>query len=116
MDYLEYKDYQGTVEFSADDACLHGKVVGIEDLVTYEAQGIEDLTAAFRDSVEDYLAMCAEEGRAPDRKYSGKVMLRMNEDLHRRLAMQAEVDGESLNAWIAHELDRVSRKREVRKA
>ncbi len=116
MDYLEYKDYQGTVAFSASDECLHGRIVGIEDLVTYEAQSIDDLNAAFRDSVDDYLAMCAEAGRAPDRKYSGKVMLRMNQELHRRVAMQAALEGKSLNAWIASELDRVSRERHAKRA
>lgn len=116
MDCLEYKGYQGSVEFSAEDRCLHGKVMGIEDLVTYEAQSVEELEGAFRESVDDYLEMCEEEKREPDRRYSGRVMLRMGEELHRRVAIAAELEGASLNAWIASELDRISRERTGRGA
>lgn len=32
--YLEHKGYQGTVEYSAEDECLFGKIIGINDLIT----------------------------------------------------------------------------------
>ncbi len=32
--YLEYKGYIGTVEFSAEDKIFFGKIQGINDLVT----------------------------------------------------------------------------------
>ena len=53
--YLKYKGYIGSVEFSKEDAVLHGKIIGINDLVTYEANCVVELKKAFIDSVEDYL-------------------------------------------------------------
>ena len=41
--YLEYKGYTGTVEFSAEDNCLFGKIIGINDLINYEAQDVLEL-------------------------------------------------------------------------
>lgn len=53
--YLEYKGYLGTVEFSAEDNCLFGKIIGINDLINYEAQGVSELKEVFEESVNDYL-------------------------------------------------------------
>ena len=37
MDYLEYKGYKGSVEYSKADNCLCGKVLGMsKDLILYE--------------------------------------------------------------------------------
>ena len=47
--------YQGSAEYSIEDACHHGKILYTEDLVTYEAFTLEDLEVAFKLSVEDYL-------------------------------------------------------------
>lgn len=35
-DLLSYKNYNGTVEYSKEDSCLFGKVVGIKSLLSYE--------------------------------------------------------------------------------
>ena len=44
MDYLEYKGYKGSVEYSKDDNCLFGKVQGLsKELITYEGQTLDEL-------------------------------------------------------------------------
>jgi predicted HicB family RNase H-like nuclease len=53
--YLTHGDYCGSVEFSTDDNILYGKIIGIDDLVTYEAKSIDDLKVAFIKALEDYL-------------------------------------------------------------
>jgi len=63
--YLKHKGYLGTVEFSADDNVLHGKIVGINDFVTYEASAVDELKEAFAESVDDYLQTCAEIAKEP---------------------------------------------------
>ncbi|MEI7978116.1 MAG: hypothetical protein WCI53_04665 [Bacteroidota bacterium] len=52
--YLEFKNYIGTVEFSTDVKVFWGKIHGINDLVTFEGASVIELEAAFKDSVEDY--------------------------------------------------------------
>ena len=104
MNYMTYENYRGTVEYSSEDKVLHGKLIGIDDLVTYEGQSVEELEKAFRDSVDDYIAFCEVSGKKPERTYSGRIALRIGEDLHREIAMQAESMGASINAWIADAL------------
>lgn len=60
---LEYKGYLGTVEFSAEDNCLFGKIIGINDLISYEAQEVSELKEAFEEAVNDYLDICKELGK-----------------------------------------------------
>ena len=64
---MTYKNYRGTVEYSAEDRVFHGKVMGIDDLVTYEGESEDDLERDFRESVDEYIAFCAESGKTPDR-------------------------------------------------
>ena len=42
MDYLEYKGYKGSVEYSKEDNCLFGKVQGMSKaLILYEGDTLE---------------------------------------------------------------------------
>ena len=52
---LEYKGYSGTVEFHADDEVFFGKLVGIRDVVTFEADSVTKLKKAFKEAVDDYI-------------------------------------------------------------
>lgn len=64
--YLSYKGYKGSVEYSAEDCILHGKVLGIRDLVSYEGESVEEITADFKETIDEYLAVCEAEGIAPE--------------------------------------------------
>jgi len=66
---LEYKGCQGSVEVSLEDGILHGKILRITDLVTFEAQTPEGLRRAFKQQVDEYLIFCEEEGVAPDKPH-----------------------------------------------
>src|SRR3546814_16019777 len=70
---LEYKGYTaGPVEFDDDQGLFHGTVAGLRDVVTFAGRSAVELKTAFRESIDDYLDFCAQEGRDPDRPFSGK--------------------------------------------
>ena len=100
---LEYKGYVGTVE--ADEGIFLGRVAGLRDVVTFEGASFAEVERAFRDSVDDYLTFCAERGEAPDRPHSGKILLRLTPQAHRRAALRAQAEGVSLNQWIARRIE-----------
>lgn len=68
------------------------------------------LREEFKSSVDDYLAWCAEEGTKPEKSWQGKLTIRIDESLRRRLAVVAAQTGDSVNAWIANLLDRETRR------
>lgn len=103
---LEYKDYMGTVEYSASDKILYGKVVGINGLVSYEGKSIEELQADFEEAVEDYLEMCREQNVEPQRTYKGTFNVRISPSLHKNLAMYAAMHNKTLNATVEEAISR----------
>jgi predicted HicB family RNase H-like nuclease len=111
MDAMEYKGYRGAVRYSAEDRILHGRILGIDDVVNFEGADVEGLEKAFHEAVDDYLALCEKLGRAPDREYSGRIPLRIDSTLHRRVAIAADSEAKSVNSWIADALEFATRPR-----
>ena len=80
---------------------FHGEVINLRDVITFQGQTVNELRRAFQESVEDYLAFCAERGEQPEKPYSGKFSVRINPELHRRITIQARTASKSLNHWIS---------------
>ena len=97
---LTYKDYYGTVSYSADDEVLHGKIIGINDLVTYEAESASGLKQAFHEAVDDYLTTCAEIGKQPQKTFKGSFNVRIPNELHKEASMVAAQRQISLNDLV----------------
>lgn len=98
---MDYKGYTARVVFDEQAGVLFGEVEGLRDVVTFEATNTSELATAFRESVEDYLALCAERDEEPEKPYSGKFLVRVDSILHRDIAMAAARAGKSLNSFAA---------------
>ncbi len=104
MKYLDYKGYSGSIEYSAEDGLLYGKVLGIKGLLSYEGETGKDLEADFEEAIDVYLADCKAENKAPEKPFKGSFNVRIPSTLHQRaalLAMEAKV---SLNAFVAESI------------
>jgi predicted HicB family RNase H-like nuclease len=102
---LTYRNYSAAVEFDAEDALFFGRIAGIRDGVSFHAETVPALVAAFHEAVDDYLETCAKLGKSPERPYSGKLMLRIDPALHARSARAAELAGISLNQWAERAIE-----------
>lgn len=100
-----YKGFTATVEFDADEMLLHGRIDNIKDVVTFHAGSVEQLQSHFQEAVDDYLDLCSERGEEPDKPYSGRFVVRLDPDQHRRAALSADRKGVSLNTWIVEAVD-----------
>ena len=97
---MEYKGYTAKVEFYEDDRAFHGMVLGINDVVHFQGASVKELEKEFRASVDDYLAFCKERGEQPDKPYSGKLVFRTTSEIHRKLAIAAQMAGKSINQFL----------------
>jgi predicted HicB family RNase H-like nuclease len=104
MNLLSYRGYTAAVEFDADDLLLVGRIAGINDVVGFHGSNAEEVMAAFHEAVDDYLETCAEIGKAPERAYSGKLMIRTDSSIHAQAALAASLEGISLNQFAERAL------------
>ncbi len=105
---MQYKGYRAAVTFDDSANVFHGEVVGTRDIITFEGESVDQLQKEFEFSIDDYLAVCAERGREPDRPYSGKIPLRVSPKVHRDAAAAAKAQGKTLNAWLAETVERAA--------
>lgn len=97
---LSYKNYNGTVEYSREDECLFGKVIGIKSLLAYEGQSVQELEQDFKTVIDEYLQDCKEKNIEPEQPYKGTFNVRISPELHRTIAVYAIEHGKSLNAAV----------------
>ena len=99
-DILQYKNYYASVHFSSGDEVFYGKILGVNDLISFEGASVKELKIAFEEAVEDYLETCAEIGKQPDKTYKGTFNVRVSSTLHKDAAHFAAVHNMTLNEFV----------------
>lgn len=105
MDILKYKDYEGTAELDMSRRVCRGKILFIDDLVTYEAASPAELQTEFEAAVDDYIDTCATLGREPQKPLRGQFNVRVPPALHKAAALRALAENVSLNDVAVRALD-----------
>jgi len=105
MKAMNYKGYCARVEYDADDRIFVGRLIGLHDIVSFHGTNVDELEAAFHESVDSYLDACAKLGQKPDKPASGKLMLRVSPEIHGAALRAADIAGKSLNQWAAGVLE-----------
>jgi predicted HicB family RNase H-like nuclease len=98
---MEYKGYIGKVEIDDEAGILYGEVINVRDVITFEGTTVDETQEAFHESVDDYLEFCAKRGESPEKPFSGKFVVRLPTELHRKAYIQAKLEDKSLNSWVA---------------
>ncbi|WP_027665882.1 type II toxin-antitoxin system HicB family antitoxin [Rhizobium leguminosarum] len=106
MNVMHYKGYEAVIEFDEEAEIFHGEVVNMRDVITFQGTSAAELKQAFADSLDDYLAFCAERGEQPEKPFSGQFVVRADPTLHKALSSAAQRDGVSLNKWVTSALER----------
>jgi predicted HicB family RNase H-like nuclease len=106
MSMMHYKGYEAVIEFDEEAEIFHGDVINLRDVITFQGASAQELKQALADSVEDYLAFCAERGEEPEKPYSGQFVVRAEPALHRALSTAARKAGLSLNKWVTRTLEK----------
>lgn len=105
MDILKYKDYEGTAELDMTRQVCRGKILFIDDLVTYEASSPAELQREFEAAVDDYLDTCLSLSREPQKPLKGQFNVRIPVALHKAAVLRAIADNVALNDVMVRALD-----------
>ncbi len=103
---MEYKGFYAEPYYSQEDGCFVGRILGINDIVSFEGSDANEIEARFQEAVEHHIETCKQLGQKPQKSFSGKFNLRLSPDLHARLAATAQKKELSLNQYISEVLSR----------
>jgi predicted HicB family RNase H-like nuclease len=103
---LTYKGFIGFVQFSSDDNVFCGKVEGINDLITFEGQTVQELKEAFQYVIDEHIKDCEKENVPLKKSYKGSFNIRLTPDLHRKAAVTAKMRGQTLNEFIKKSIEK----------
>ena len=106
MNTMTCKGYTARVEYSEEDGCLIGRLIGLRDIVAFDATSVKELKTQFHKAVEHYLWASEKLGQTPEKPYSGRMMVRVAPELHAKATVAAKSTGKSLNQWVAQALER----------
>lgn len=104
MNTMKYKGFEGSACVDVEQGVCHGKILFIDDLVTYESANAGGLKAEFEAAVDDYLETCKELGREPMKPASGNFNVRVPPEMHRSALIRATKEDVSLNSVVVSAL------------
>jgi predicted HicB family RNase H-like nuclease len=113
---MTYKGYTASMIFDVEDKVIVGRVLDIDDIITFHGESVSEFELNFHSAVEDYLAASQELGSAPEKPASGKLMLRIAPEVHAAALKAAARSGTSLNKWAEGALGKAARKPLTRSA
>lgn len=103
-DMMQYKDYFGSIHYSDEDQIFYGKVEYIRSLISFEGEDVVSLRASFEEAIDDYLALCEQEGIEPEKPFKGSFNVRVGSKIHRQAALLAQQKGVNLNQLVTDAL------------
>ena len=101
MNVMEINGVKAVIAFDPEINMFRGEFVGLSGGADFYSTDIDGLRCEGEISLKVFLDMCAEEGVSPYRKTSGRLNLRLSQELYDKAATLANASGKSLNAWIA---------------
>lgn len=105
---ITYKKYTGSVNYDPDDRIFFGRVLGINDIISYEGKSVDELENDFQGAVNDYIKLCKSTNKKPEKPYSGKFNVRIPSDLHSIIAQKAKSRNISLNKWAIEAFEKAA--------
>ena len=106
---MECRGFHATVTYDPKADVFRGQTIDTREPVTFHGESVDELQAGFQSAIDAYLELCAERNLEPDKRFSGRIPLRVTPDVHRAATEAAKAAGMSLNAWITEQLEQAAR-------
>jgi len=106
MNTMTHGGHTARIEFDERDGIFVGRVLGLRGIISFHGETVAELRREFAVAVDDYLRDCNEQGLAPEKPASGRLLLRVPPEVHSRALVAAQSKGKSLNQWATEALQR----------
>ena len=104
-DLMTYKNYRAIIAYSEEDNLFIGEVIGLTDSLNFHGRSIDELENSFHDSIENYLDLCAQIGKEPEKEFTGCFNVRTSSEIHKKAAIYAAEHGITLNQAVCRAME-----------
>ncbi len=105
MNIMEIDGYKAKIEYDPDLDLFRGEILGLNGSADFYGRSPASLRKEFRNSLNVFLEVCAEQGIEPTKEFSGKFNLRIPPRLHGEISARAAAANKSINQWVADVLE-----------
>ena len=81
MNTMTHGGYTARIEFDERDGIFVGRVLGLRSIISFHGETVAELRREFAVAVDDYLRDCNEQGLAPEKPASGRLLLRVSPEV-----------------------------------
>ncbi len=104
----EQPKYRVDIVWNPEDGCYVARVPELPNCQTH-GNTMEEAVAMAKEAIEGYVETLEKEGLPvppplAEKKFSGKIPLRIDPTLHRNLVVNAAIEGMSVNKYIEQRL------------
>lgn len=103
---MEVDGYKAKIEYDAELDQFRGEILGLNGSADFYGRTPNVLRKEFRNSLEVFFQVCAENGIPPTKQFSGKFNLRIAPSLHSEISARAAAANKSINQWVSEILKR----------
>ena len=96
---MTYKGYKADIKFDSDANTFYGEILNSSAVIHFRGNSVEELEKSFKEGIDEYLTICAEEGISPERPFSGEFRIRISPDLHKQIFLQSKIENLSINKF-----------------
>lgn len=97
MNLMTVDGYRAKIEYDEEIDLFRGEILGLNGGADFYGKNPKELRTEFKKSLQIFLQVCKEKEIEPQRQFSGKFNLRITPELHKRLAIEAQAQGKSIN-------------------
>lgn len=108
MSNMSIDGYVAKIELDEEAGLFHGEVINTRDVLTFQGRNVDELKAAFADTLADYKEWCEARGKTPEKPYSGNFTLRLSPELHRKISLLAASQHKSINGFMVENLEKLA--------
>ena len=103
---IEYKGYIGVIDFDPEIDLFHGTVINTQDVITFYGASVTELREEMQKSLEVYFEVCKEQGKVPDKPFSGTLTSQTSPELYGRIALNAARRQLKIDAYLQEVLEK----------
>ena len=103
----EHNGYIGIIDFDPEIDLFHGTVINTHDVITFYGASVTELRSEMQKSLEVYFKFCEEQGKVPDKPFSGELTIKTSPELYGQIAMNAARRQLEIDVYLQEVIEKV---------